>query len=247
MRQLALSLIEQVAAVIGAVGERHVRMVQHRRCGSRACRRQLPPLRLRRNSLVAGSRPSVRIFLLSLVMPQPVALQRLNTGMRISSRIDGRPMMRTSPVWPRSTKTVIFVEIAGLHLGRLPAARGRRRRCARACASAPLASAIEPAAAAMPASAAAPAVVPNRPRRPIRPDRHVVSVMCNSCCSASRRTRRRVCRTDGRGSGGAGNMRRRCRRRRTSRASGGAGSSPDISGRGGRASGSAGTGCTRSG
>ncbi len=38
--------------------------------------------------------------MLSLVWPQPVAEQRLNTGIRISSRIDGRPRMRTSPVWP---------------------------------------------------------------------------------------------------------------------------------------------------
>jgi len=37
---------------------------------------------------------------LSLVMPQPVAESTLNTGMRISSRIDGMPITRTSPWWP---------------------------------------------------------------------------------------------------------------------------------------------------
>jgi hypothetical protein len=40
----------------------------------------------------------------SLVSPQPVAEQRLNTGTRISSRIDGMPRMRISPVWPEDQK-----------------------------------------------------------------------------------------------------------------------------------------------
>jgi len=39
-------------------------------------------------------------LLLSLVRPQPVALSRLKTGIRISSRPDGKTWMRTSPVWP---------------------------------------------------------------------------------------------------------------------------------------------------
>jgi hypothetical protein len=39
-----------------------------------------------------------------LVWPQPVAEQRLNTGTRISSRIDGMPRMRISPVWPEDQK-----------------------------------------------------------------------------------------------------------------------------------------------
>ena len=53
-----------------------------------------------RYSCVSGSRPSVRILRLSLVWPQPVALQRLNTGIRISSRMEGMPRIRTSPLWP---------------------------------------------------------------------------------------------------------------------------------------------------
>ncbi|MCY1369227.1 hypothetical protein D9M69_562520 [compost metagenome] len=40
---------------------------------------------------------SPMIARLSLVRPQPVAESTLNTGMRISSRIDGRPSTRTSP------------------------------------------------------------------------------------------------------------------------------------------------------
>ena len=44
------------------------------------------------------------ILRLSLVSPQPVALQRLNTGMRRSSRIDGTPKTRTSPAWPLDQK-----------------------------------------------------------------------------------------------------------------------------------------------
>ena len=59
----------------------------------------MPPLSAR-NSLVSGRSPSVRTLRLSLVKPQPVALQRLNTGMRIISRMDGRPKTRTSPLWP---------------------------------------------------------------------------------------------------------------------------------------------------
>ena len=49
---------------------------------------------MRRYSRVDGCSPSVSTFKLSLVSPQPVALQRLNRGTRISSRIDGRPTMR---------------------------------------------------------------------------------------------------------------------------------------------------------
>ncbi len=43
---------------------------------------------------------SPRTRLLSLVRPQPVAESTLNTGMRISSRIDGTPSTRTSPECP---------------------------------------------------------------------------------------------------------------------------------------------------
>ncbi len=43
--------------------------------------------------------------MLSLVWPQPVALSRLNTGTRISSRIDGNPTMRSSPLWPLEKNT----------------------------------------------------------------------------------------------------------------------------------------------
>ena len=42
---------------------------------------------------------------LSLVCPQPVALQRLNTGTRMNSRMDGSPRMRTSPHWPLEENT----------------------------------------------------------------------------------------------------------------------------------------------
>ena len=42
--------------------------------------------------------PSTR--LLSLVTPQPMVKSGLNTGMRISSRIEGTPTRRTSPDWP---------------------------------------------------------------------------------------------------------------------------------------------------
>src|SRR5690554_7847940 len=59
----------------------------------------LPP-RFSRNFLVSGVRPSVRILRLSLVTPQPVALQWLKTGMRMSSRMEGTPMIRTSPDCP---------------------------------------------------------------------------------------------------------------------------------------------------
>ena len=64
----------------------------------------MKPPRLSHSARVSGVRPSVRIFLLSLVWPQPVALHRLKTGMRISSRIDGQPVMRTSPLWPPLVK-----------------------------------------------------------------------------------------------------------------------------------------------
>src|SRR5690606_30059382 len=43
---------------------------------------------------------SPKIRLLSLVRPQPVAESMLNTGIRISSRMDGTPNTRTSPWWP---------------------------------------------------------------------------------------------------------------------------------------------------
>ena len=45
--------------------------------------------RVSRNFLVDGISPSVRIFRLSLVMPHPVALSRLKTGIRTISRMDG--------------------------------------------------------------------------------------------------------------------------------------------------------------
>ena len=63
------------------------------------------PPRFLRNSRVAGCIPSVSTFRLSLVWPQPVALQRLNTGTRINSRIDGRPTIRISPDWPLEKNT----------------------------------------------------------------------------------------------------------------------------------------------
>src|SRR5690606_11269857 len=47
---------------------------------------------------------SPMIRLLSLVMPQPVAESWLNTGMRISPRMDGMPSTRTSPSWPPDMK-----------------------------------------------------------------------------------------------------------------------------------------------
>jgi hypothetical protein len=51
-----------------------------------------------------GSMVSVRTFSDSLVWPQPVAEQRLKTGTRINSRIEGTPRMRISPVWPEDQK-----------------------------------------------------------------------------------------------------------------------------------------------
>ena len=64
----------------------------------------MPPLSFK-NSRFSGVSPSVKILRLSLVCPQPVALSRLKTGTRISSRIDGSPTMRSSPVWPLEKKT----------------------------------------------------------------------------------------------------------------------------------------------
>ena len=51
-----------------------------------------------------GSMVSVSTFSDSLVCPQPVAEQRLKTGTRISSRIEGMPRMRISPVCPEDQK-----------------------------------------------------------------------------------------------------------------------------------------------
>ena len=53
-----------------------------------------------KNLRVSGVMLPLRIFRLSLLRPQPVALSILNTGMRISSRIEGTPNTRTSPDWP---------------------------------------------------------------------------------------------------------------------------------------------------
>ena len=89
---------EQVAPVIGAVREGRMRMVQV------AVRVDAAPV-LQELAVFAASGPRSGSCRLSLVWPQPVALSRLNTGMRISSRIEGRPMMRTSPVWPLEKNT----------------------------------------------------------------------------------------------------------------------------------------------
>ena len=109
----------------------------------------------------------MRIFLLSLVRPQPVALQRLNTGMRMNSRIEGSPMIRISPVWPLLVKNVIFVEITRLHLGAV-AARPAAGAAARACASAAPAQCRRTGSGGNAGHAAGVAVLPSRPRRPIR-------------------------------------------------------------------------------
>jgi hypothetical protein len=40
------------------------------------------------------------IFFDSLVMPQPTSASGTKHGMRVSSRPDGKPSTRMSPVWP---------------------------------------------------------------------------------------------------------------------------------------------------
>ena len=50
-----------------------------------------------------GEAPSIGLAVTLEKLGLP--LSRLKTGMRISSRIDGRPTMRTSPLWPLEKKT----------------------------------------------------------------------------------------------------------------------------------------------
>jgi len=50
--------------------------------------------------------------------PQPVALQWLNTGMRMISRMDGTPKTRTSPEWP-APEAVIVIQLTRRHIGAL--------------------------------------------------------------------------------------------------------------------------------
>ena len=108
-RVFDLSLTNTVAPVVGAVREGRMRVVAGRRwCRSRPC-----------PSGTRGSRacsPSVRIFRLSLVWPQPVALSRLKTGTRISSRIDGQPDDAELAGLAAREEHVVLVELAGLDL-----------------------------------------------------------------------------------------------------------------------------------
>src|SRR5690554_6433316 len=92
-----------------------------------------------------------RMALLSSVIPQPVAGSTLNTGIRISSRMDGTPRTRTSPWWPPLQKPYYSSSSPGsmaiLFLASLAAAANDSRV---------MMDVPRPVAPATPASAAAP-------------------------------------------------------------------------------------------
>ena len=91
-RRVGLVVDDEIAAVIGSVGKRQMWVVQSPL--------KIDPPRVFKELRASWVAVLAGTFRLSLVCPQPVALHRLNTGMRISSRIEGSPTMRNSPVCP---------------------------------------------------------------------------------------------------------------------------------------------------
>ena len=94
---VGLVVHEQILAVILAVGERHVDVVKIAVVVDLLAVGRKVLLRLVGHRALVDVRDS-------LVSPQPVAEQRLKTGTRINSRIEGMPRMRISPDWPEDQK-----------------------------------------------------------------------------------------------------------------------------------------------